>query len=231
MTNEYSAIGTQYPIMTKQKQVFRNFCNKKIKDALLWDSKLSSGASCFHWSSLKCFYNLIGVHLVGNSNDWTWFGKAHTCLYKGPTGDGACQSKNQAIRSKELSVELRDRIVSSHRSREGYRKMSAALKVPKNTVASIIFKWMMFGTPKTQPRAWPNWAIGGERPWSGRWPRTWWSRWQFTLESLWRWENLPEGQPSLKHSTNQDFMVEWPDGSRSSVKSTWQPAWSLPKDT
>uniref|UniRef100_A0AAZ3QWW5 Uncharacterized protein n=1 Tax=Oncorhynchus tshawytscha TaxID=74940 RepID=A0AAZ3QWW5_ONCTS len=26
-------------------------------------------------------------------------------------------------------------------------------------------------------------------------------------------------------------MLEWPDGSHSSVKSTWQPAWSLPKGT
>uniref|UniRef100_A0A674DMR7 Phospholipid-transporting ATPase n=1 Tax=Salmo trutta TaxID=8032 RepID=A0A674DMR7_SALTR len=34
------------------------------------------------------------------------------------------------------------------------------------------------------------------------------------------WENLPEGQPSLRHSTNQAFMVECPDGSHSSVKGT-----------
>jgi DNA-directed RNA polymerase specialized sigma24 family protein len=38
----------------------------------------------------------------------------------------------------ELSVELRDRFVSRHRSGEGYQNISAALKVPKNTVASII---------------------------------------------------------------------------------------------
>ena len=31
--------------------------------------------------------------------------------------------------------------------------MYAALKVPKNTVASIILKWKMFGTTKTFPRA------------------------------------------------------------------------------
>ena len=56
-------------------------------------------------------------------------------------------------RSKELSVELRDRIVSRHRSGEGYQKMPAALKVPKNTLASIILKWKKFGTTKTFPRA------------------------------------------------------------------------------
>jgi hypothetical protein len=56
------------------------------------------------------------------------------------------------MRLKELSVELRDRIVSSHRSGERYQKMSASLKVPKNTVASIILKWKMLATTKT-PRA------------------------------------------------------------------------------
>jgi hypothetical protein len=51
-----------------------------------------------------------------------------------------------------MTVELRDRIVSRDRSWGGYQNISAALKVPKNTVASI-FKWMKFGTTKTLPRA------------------------------------------------------------------------------
>ena len=59
------------------------------------------------------------------------------------------------MRSNDLSVELRDRIVSRHRSGEGYQNISAALKVPNNTVASIIFKWLKFGTTKTLPRAGP----------------------------------------------------------------------------
>ena len=52
------------------------------------------------------------------------------------------------MRSKELSVELRDRILSRHRSGEGYRHISAALKVPKNTVDSIILKWKKYGTTR-----------------------------------------------------------------------------------
>jgi hypothetical protein len=51
---------------------------------------------------------------------------------QGPTVESAYQSKNQAMRLKKLSVELRDRIVSRHRSGEGYKNISAALKVPKN---------------------------------------------------------------------------------------------------
>ena len=151
----------------------------KYSDPLLWDSKLSSGASCFDWSLLRCFYNLIGVHLWSNQligHDY------------GPTDDSACQSKNQAMRSKVLSVELRDRIVPRHRSEEGYQKISAAFKVPKNTVASIILKWKMFETTKSLPRAGrprPNWAIEREGPWSGRWPRTRWSLWQSSRVPLW----------------------------------------------
>ncbi len=57
------------------------------------------------------------------------------------------------MRSKELPEELRDRIVARHRSGQGYKNISAALKVPKSTVASIILKWKTFGTTRTFPRA------------------------------------------------------------------------------
>ncbi|KAI2648153.1 Transposable element Tcb1 transposase [Labeo rohita] len=57
------------------------------------------------------------------------------------------------MRSKELPKELRDRIVAKQRSGQGYKNISAALKVPKSTVASIILKWKTFGTTRTLPRA------------------------------------------------------------------------------
>ncbi|KAG2463554.1 TC1A transposase, partial [Polypterus senegalus] len=57
------------------------------------------------------------------------------------------------MRSKELPEELRDRIVARHRSGQGYKNISAALKVPKSTLASIILKWKTFGTTRTLPRA------------------------------------------------------------------------------
>ncbi|KAG2458149.1 TCB1 transposase, partial [Polypterus senegalus] len=61
------------------------------------------------------------------------------------------------MKSKELSVDLRDRIVLRHKSGEGYRKISAALKVPMSTVASITCKLMKFETTRTLPRAgWPS---------------------------------------------------------------------------
>ena len=57
------------------------------------------------------------------------------------------------LRLKKLSVGLRDTIVSRHRSGKGYQNMSRALKVPKDTVASIILKFKKFGTTTTLPRA------------------------------------------------------------------------------
>ena len=90
---------------------------------------------------------------VANSIDWTRFRKKHTFLYKGPTVDSACQSRNSTMKSKELFVELRDRIVRRHRSGEGYEVISRVLKIPKSTVSSIMRKWKEYGTTQTLPRA------------------------------------------------------------------------------
>ncbi|KAG2467805.1 TCB1 transposase, partial [Polypterus senegalus] len=57
------------------------------------------------------------------------------------------------MKSKELSVDLRDRTVSRRKSGKDYRKICATLKVPMSTVASIIRKWKKFETTRTLPRA------------------------------------------------------------------------------
>jgi hypothetical protein len=101
---------------------------------------------------LEMFLQLDWSPPVINSIDWTCFGKAHTCLVKVPQLTVHVGAKKQAMRSKELSV-VRDRIVLRHRSGEGYHNMTAALKVPKITVASMILKWKKFGTTQ---EAWPN---------------------------------------------------------------------------
>ena len=64
-----------------------------------------------------------------------------------------------------------------------------------------------------------DWAIGGEGPWSGSWPRTQWSLWQSSRIHLCRWENLPEGQPSPQMNTGT--LSEWPSGS-------WSAPWPRP---
>ena len=55
------------------------------------------------------------------------------------------------MKSEELSVELRDRIVRRRRYVEGYKTISRVLKVPKSTVSSIIRKWKEYGMTHTLP--------------------------------------------------------------------------------
>ncbi len=146
--------------------------------------------------------------------------KGTQLFIKGLTSDNAYQSENQAMRSKEQPAELRDRIVSRHRSGEGYKKNSASLMVPKSTVASIILKWKKFGTTRTLPRAGhpaklSNW-------WRRALSRLVTKKLMVTLvelhDHICRWERPTEGQTSLQHSTDLGFMVVWPNSILSSVK-------------
>ena len=57
------------------------------------------------------------------------------------------------MKSKELIVELRDRIVRRHRSGEDYKTISRVLRIPKSTVSYIIRKWKKYGTTQTLPKA------------------------------------------------------------------------------
>ncbi len=52
------------------------------------------------------------------------------------------------MRSKELPEELRDRIVARHKIWPRLQKNSAALKVPKSTVASITLNGRRLGRPE-----------------------------------------------------------------------------------
>ncbi len=124
------------------------------------------------------------------------------------------------MRSKELPEELRDRIVARHRSGQGYKKNSAALKVPKSTVASIILKWKTFGTTRTLPRA----GRPAKLSYRGRRalvrevkknPKITVAELQRCIREMGR---KLESQPSLQPSTSRGFMAEWPDGSLSSVQ-------------
>ena len=121
------------------------------------------------------------------------------------------------MRSKELSVELRDRIGSRHRSGEGYQNIPAALKVPKNTVASIILKWKKFGTTKTPLRA-ARLAKLNNR---GRRAlvREVTKNPMVTLTEIWS-SSVEMGKPSRRTTLSAAFMVGWPDRSHFSVKDT-----------
>ncbi len=178
---------------------------------------------------------VLHLHLspaVFDYTDWTWLG-SHTPVYIRPYSSQCMSEKMRIMRSKELPEELRDRIVARHRSGQGYKKISAALNVPKSTVASIILKWKTFGTTRTLPRA----GRQAKLSYRGRRAlvREVKKNPKITVAELQRcireMEESCRSQPSLQPSTSRGFMAEWPDGSLSSVQDTWKPAWSLLKNT
>ena len=73
--------------------------------------------------------------------DMIWKG-THTCLYKVPQLTVHVRAKAKPWGRRNFAI-LQDRIVLRH--------ISAVLKVPKNTVASIILKTKKFGTTRTPP--------------------------------------------------------------------------------
>jgi len=66
--------------------------------------------------------NLWQIQLNG------YYLESHSRLNRCLADGNAYQSKNQALRSKELSVELRNRYASSYTSGELFRKKYSALK-------------------------------------------------------------------------------------------------------
>jgi hypothetical protein len=99
-------------------------------------------ASCFLWSSLRCFYILIGVYL--------W------------------------------SIQLMEHDLERHIHLSIQKVKNQANEV-KGIVCRVMRQWcpsFLNGRSLEPPRlfqelaARPNWAMRGEGPWSGRWPRT-----------------------------------------------------------
>ncbi len=108
------------------------------------------------WVKVTCGkFNSMGV---------IW--KGTHVLIKGPTADNAYQSKNQALRSEEQSVELRNRFYWSHTSGKGSEGFIVSVTLNGRSLKQL-------GLLKLS--SWPNWATDGEVLWLVWWPRTWWS--------------------------------------------------------
>ena len=140
------SIYTQYPIMTKQ-----NVCKfNELKNRYL--VYISIQTLCYET------WNWAKVHLVYIDHHWDVHSTSLECTCghdlerQTPVYIMSHSWQCKSEQKKELSIELRDRIVSRHRSGEGYQNISTALKVPKKTVVSIIIIWKKFGTAKTLPR-------------------------------------------------------------------------------
>ena len=118
------------------------------------------------------------------------------------------------MKSKELSAELRARIVRRHRSGEGYTTISGVLEVPKSIVSSIIRNRKEYGTTLTLPRAGrptklSNYARRALVMEVDKNPITTLTELQSSLTE----KGEPAGRMSPQHFTNLGEMGEWPDGS------------------
>ena len=65
-------------------------------------------------------------------------------------------------RKKELSEDLRKRVVEFHKLGEGYKKIGRRLSIHQSTVRQIVYKWKALNTTKSLPRS------GRPRKLSGR---------------------------------------------------------------
>lgn len=63
------------------------------------------------------------------------------------------QLKIRMPRSREISEELRKKVVEAHQSGKGYKLISKALGLSKTTVRAILHKWKKFGTVMNLPRS------------------------------------------------------------------------------
>ncbi len=68
---------------------------------------------------------------------------AHKCISEGKPSHEFKGTASRAQRQDCIAAQIWGRL----------QNISAALKIPKSTVASIILKWKMFGTTRTLPRA------------------------------------------------------------------------------
>uniref|UniRef100_A0A8C5M4E7 Sleeping Beauty transposase HTH domain-containing protein n=1 Tax=Leptobrachium leishanense TaxID=445787 RepID=A0A8C5M4E7_9ANUR len=69
-------------------------------------------------------------------------------------------------RRKELSEDLRSRIVDLHEAGKGYKSISKSLDVHVSTVRQTVYKWRKFSTVATLPRSGSlvNLSYHGRRP-------------------------------------------------------------------
>ncbi len=153
---------------------------------------------------------------------FNWMGmiwKGTHLFIKGPTADNAYQNKNQALGSKEHSVELRNRFASSHTSGEEFRKKFCFIEGSQKYLVSVTLKGRNLKQPGffLELASWPNW-------WIRALVRVVTKNLMVILielhDHMCRQEKPTEGQTPLHHSTDLAFMTVWPNSILSSVKTT-----------
>ncbi len=129
--------------------------------------------------SSGAFILLVGVTKLWvkvTCGKFNWMGMIWKGTHVLIKGDNAYQSKNQALGSKEQSVELRNWFGPSHTSGEEFRKNIFFIEGLQKHVVSVTLNGRSLKPGFfSELASWPNWAIDGEGLWLEWWPRTWWS--------------------------------------------------------
>ena len=60
---------------------------------------------------------------------------------------------SDTMKPKELSKQVRDKVVEKYRSGLGYKKISETLNIPRSTIKSIMKKWKEYGTTNLTDQA------------------------------------------------------------------------------
>ena len=55
-------------------------------------------------------------------------------------------------KAKELSKDLREKVVELYKTGKGYKKISKELRMPISSVQTLIKKWKMRGSVETKPQ-------------------------------------------------------------------------------
>ncbi|CAB1436508.1 unnamed protein product [Pleuronectes platessa] len=61
-------------------------------------------------------------------------------------------SDSHIMKTKELTKQVRDKVVEKYEAGLGYKKISRALNISLSTIKSIIRKWKEYGTTANLPR-------------------------------------------------------------------------------
>ncbi|CAB1433472.1 unnamed protein product [Pleuronectes platessa] len=66
--------------------------------------------------------------------------------------DPTCTLCKNIMKTKELTKQVRDKVVEKYEAGLGYKKISRALNISLSTIKSIIRKWKEYGTTANLPR-------------------------------------------------------------------------------
>ncbi len=168
---------TQHPILT-EKQNCWHFCRFIKKEKLKYHMVLSIQRPLLWLIYLTQVLSISSDHPWDGSTPsfesscvWLYWldliRKATHLSIQDLTAHSACQSKWESWGQRNCLKSSETELWQGTDLAKVTKKNSAALKVPKSTVASIILKWKTFGTTRTLPRAGrpAKLSYRGEEPW------------------------------------------------------------------